>query len=65
MSGVKSKILLPAIFIGVFAISRIPGLMPLNFSVVYAFAFCAGVFFPKKIVWWFCLSRPFLRPTLA
>jgi len=52
MPGVKSKILLPAIFIGVFAISRIPGLLPLNFSVVYAFAFCAGVFFPKKIVWW-------------
>jgi len=52
MSGVKSKILLPAIFIGVFAISRIPGLLPSNFSVVYAFAFCAGVFFPKKVVWW-------------
>lgn len=56
MSGVKSKILLPAIFVAVFAISRIPGLMPLNFSVVYAFAFCAGVFFPKKIVWWLPLA---------
>ncbi|MDR3458151.1 MAG: hypothetical protein P4N60_11935 [Verrucomicrobiae bacterium] len=48
----KSKILLPVLFVAVFAISRIPGLLPLNFSVVYAFAFCAGVFFPKKIVWW-------------
>ena len=49
---VRSKYLLPAIFIAVFAISRTPGLLPLNFSVVYAFVFCAGVFFPKKIVWW-------------
>jgi hypothetical protein len=53
---VKSKILLPAIFIAVFAVSRIPGLLPLNFSVVYAFAFCAGVFFPRKIVWWLPLA---------
>jgi hypothetical protein len=52
MDGVKSKILLPAIFIAVFAISRIPGVLPLNFSVVYAFVFCAAVFFPKKLVWW-------------
>jgi hypothetical protein len=56
MGGVKSKILLPAILISVFAISRIPGLLPLNFSVVYAFAFCAGVFFPKKLVWWLPLA---------
>ena len=48
----KSRILLPAIFVAVLAISRIPGLLPLNFSVVYAFVFCAGVFFPRKIVWW-------------
>jgi hypothetical protein len=49
---VKDKYLLPAIFIGVFAISRIPGLLPLDFSVVYAFVFCAGVFFPRKLSWW-------------
>jgi len=52
LPAVKSKILLPAVFIVVFAISRIPGLLPLNFSVVYAFVFCAGVFFPRQIVWW-------------
>ncbi len=45
MSPVKSKFLLPAIFIAVFAVSRIPGLLPPNFSVAYAFAFCAGVYF--------------------
>ena len=50
------KILLPAIFLLVFATSRIPGLMPWNFSVAYAFAFCAGVFFPKRFVWWLPLG---------
>jgi hypothetical protein len=49
---VKGKILLPAIFIAVFALSRIPGLMPSNFSVAYAFAFCAGVFFKGRRGWW-------------
>ncbi len=48
----KSKILFPVIFIVVLALSRIPGLLPWNFSVVYAFVFCAGVFFPRKLVWW-------------
>lgn len=52
MRAVKSKILLPAVFITVFALSRIPGLLPSNFSVVYAFVFCAGVFFPRQLVWW-------------
>ncbi len=52
----KSKFLLPAVLIGVFALSRIPGLMPGNFSVAYAFAFCAGVYFPKRFVWWLPLG---------
>jgi hypothetical protein len=47
----KSKIILPAIFVAVFALSRIPGLMPLNFSVAYAFAFCAGVYFCGALAW--------------
>jgi len=51
MSSVKNKILLPAIFVAVFAVSRIPGLMPPNFSVAYAFTFCAGVFFPRALAW--------------
>jgi hypothetical protein len=53
---VKSKVILTILFILVLAISRIPGLMPLNFSAVYAFAFCAGVFFPKRIAWWLPLT---------
>lgn len=56
---VKSKILLPAIFIVVFAVSRIPGLMPPNFSVAYAFAFCAGVFFRGRLGWWLPLATIF------
>jgi len=56
---VKSKILVPVIFIAVFALSRIPELMPQNFSVVYAFVFCAGVFFPRTLVWWLPLATIF------
>ena len=48
--------LLPAIFIAVFALSRIPGLLPLNFSVAYAFAFCAGVYFRGARAWWLPLG---------
>jgi hypothetical protein len=49
---VKSRIILAAIFIVVFALSRIPGLMPQNFSVAYALAFCAGVYFRGAAAWW-------------
>lgn len=51
MSFVKRKILLAAVFIAVFAASRIPGLLPGNFSAAYAFAFCAGVFFRGVTAW--------------
>lgn len=43
---------LPIVFVALFAVSRIPGLLPLNFSAAYAFAFCAGVYFSRKISWW-------------
>jgi len=52
----RSKYLLPVIFVAVFALSRIPGLMPWNFSVAYAFAFCAGVYFPGAAKWWLPLA---------
>ena len=48
--------MLPAIFIAVLALSRVPNLLPHNFSVVYAFFFCAGVFFPRNLVWWLPLA---------
>ncbi len=52
MSVVKSKVLLPILFIVIFAVSRIPGLMPTNFSVAYALMFCAGVYFRGALAWW-------------
>ena len=43
---------LPIIFMVVAALSRWPGLFPVNFSAFYGLAFCAGVFFPANIKWW-------------
>ena len=48
--------LLPVLFIAVFAVSRIPGLLPANFSAAYAFAFCAGVYFRGATAWWLPLG---------
>ncbi len=52
----KGKYLLPAMFVALFAFSRIPNLMPQNFSVAYAFAFCAGVYFRGALGWWLPLG---------
>jgi uncharacterized protein DUF6580 len=43
---------LPLIFVALFAVSRIPGLLSLNFSAAYAFAFCAGVYLRGATAWW-------------
>ena len=48
----KRNKFLPVLFVGVLAMSRIPGIFPQNFSVVYAFAFCAGVYFRGAMAWW-------------
>lgn len=55
-AAVSGKKILPVLLLLVFAVSRIPGLMPPNFSAAYAFAFCAGVFFPGRLAWWLPLS---------
>ncbi|MEI7533872.1 MAG: DUF6580 family putative transport protein [Verrucomicrobiae bacterium] len=52
----KRKLLLSAIFVTTFALSRIPGLLPPNFSVAYAFAFCAGVYFSGALAWFLPLG---------
>lgn len=52
----KRKLLLPVLLVGVLAVSRIPGLLPVNFSVAYAFVFCAGVFLEGAIGWWLPLA---------
>lgn len=40
----------------VFALARVPGIMPENFSPAYALAFCAGVYFPGALAWWLPLG---------
>jgi len=39
-----------------FALSRLPGVLPENFSAAYAVMFCAGVFFPGRLAWWLPLA---------
>jgi hypothetical protein len=56
VTAMKSKLLFSVIFVATFALSRIPGLLPLNFSVAYAFAFCAGIYFRGAMAWWLPLG---------
>lgn len=48
----------------VFALSRWPGVMPDNFSAVYALVFCGGVFLPRKLAWWLPLLTLFISDLL-
>jgi hypothetical protein len=57
---VNRKHLLPLAFLIVFALSRIPGMLPLNFSAVYALVFCAGVYFSGRTAWWLPLTVLFI-----
>ncbi|MEO7677915.1 MAG: DUF6580 family putative transport protein [Verrucomicrobiota bacterium] len=47
---------MPALLVVVFALSRIPGVLPQNFSAAYALAFCAGVYFAGKVALWLPLA---------
>jgi len=47
----KSKILWPVALILVFALSRLPGAMPQNFSAAYALFFCFGLYLPRRLAW--------------
>ena len=40
----------------VFALTRVPGMLPPNFSAVYALVFCAGVYFAGRMAWWLPLG---------
>jgi len=44
----------------VFALTRIPGMLPLGFSAAYALVFCAGVYFSGRMAWWLPLSVMFV-----
>lgn len=53
---VKAKIILPILFVVVFALSRIPIPGLPGFSAAYALAFCAGVYLRRAIAWWLPLG---------
>ncbi len=40
----------------VLAVTRVPGLLPPNFSAVYGVLFCAGVYFSGRMAWWLPLA---------
>jgi hypothetical protein len=48
---VKAKHGLPLVLLVVLALTRIPGVLPHNFSPVYALLFCAGVYFSGWLAW--------------
>jgi len=50
-ASVKAKNGLPILLLVVLALTRIPGLLPPNFSPVYALLFCAGVYFSGWVAW--------------
>ena len=52
----KPQYFLPVALIVVFALSRLPGVLPQNFSAAYALAFCGGLYFPKRMAWWLPLG---------
>lgn len=56
LGSVKTKVLMPLMLMVVFALSRIPGMLPQNFSAAYALAFCAGVYFSGRMAWWLPLT---------
>jgi len=64
--AVKEKLhkLLPVLFIATLALSRIPHLLPPNFSVIYAFVFCAGVYFRGATAWWLPLTTMLVTDVL-
>jgi len=52
LRGVKGKLALPIALMVVFALTRVPGMLPLDFSAAYALVFCAGVYFAGRMAWW-------------
>ena len=56
MLGAVKKKLLPLALMLVFALSRIPGMLPQNFSAAYALAFCGGLYFSGRMAWWLPLG---------
>jgi len=47
----KSNLWLALVLMAVFALTRLPDMLPVNFSAAYALAFCAGVYLPRHAAW--------------
>jgi hypothetical protein len=47
---------MPVLLMVAFALSRIPGVLPENFSAAYALAFCGAVYFTGAMAWWLPLG---------
>lgn len=52
LPAVNRNLILPFALLAVFAITRVPGMLPENFSAAYALMFCAGVYFRDRLAWW-------------
>jgi hypothetical protein len=52
LPAVNRNFALPVALMVVFALSRVPGMLPENFSAAYALMFCAGVYFRDRLGWW-------------
>ncbi len=52
----RAKHALPFVLMVVFALTRVPGVLPVNFSAVYGLLFCAGVYFSGRMAWWLPLA---------
>jgi hypothetical protein len=50
------RLWLPSALLAIYALARLPWLMPPNFSPVYALAFCAGAYFSGARAWWYPLA---------
>ena len=56
LRSVKGKTLWPLALMVVFALSRVPGMLPPDFSAVYGLLFCGGVYFSGRLAWWLPLA---------
>lgn len=56
MAKKKNHIGLMTLMLVVFAGTRWPGLMPVNFSAAYALAFCAGLYLTPRMAWFLPLG---------
>lgn len=52
----QAKHVWPVVLMVGLALTRIPGVLPVNFSAVYGLLFCAGVYFSGRMAWWLPLA---------